>query len=54
MDQARAWKHGGSQIPADRHPEVYDEGFWSRVDPGRGQLGHTGPAAEASKVPGAG
>ena len=23
-----------SQIPADCNPEVYDEGFWSRVDAG--------------------
>ena len=28
-----------SQIPADCNPEVYDEGFWSRVDAWVGQLG---------------
>ena len=32
-----------SQIPADCNPEVYDEGFWSRVDAWAGQLGLTGP-----------
>jgi hypothetical protein len=45
-----------SQIPADCHPEVYDEGFWSRVDAWAGQFGLTGPAAIvlASEVLGAG
>jgi hypothetical protein len=45
-----------SQIPADCNPEVYDEGFWSRVDVWAGRLGLTGPAAivQASEVPGAG
>jgi hypothetical protein len=32
-----------SQIPADCNPEVYDEGFWSRVDAWVGQLGLTDP-----------
>ena len=43
-----------SQIPADCNPEVYDEGFWSRVDAWAGQFGLTGPAAimPASEVPG--
>ena len=56
--QAAAIKTAGaaSQIPADCHPEVYDEGFWSP----RGCLGRPawpyGPAAimQASEVPGAG
>jgi hypothetical protein len=45
-----------SQIPADCNPEVYDEGFWSRVDAWAGQLGLTGPVGivQASEVPGAG
>jgi len=45
-----------SQILADCNPEVYDEGFWSRVDARVGQLGLTGPAAivQASEVPGTG
>jgi hypothetical protein len=45
-----------SQIPADRNPEVYDEGFWSRVNAWAGQFGLTGPAGivQASGVPGAG
>jgi hypothetical protein len=45
-----------SRIPADGNPEVYDEGFWSRVDAWAGQFGLTGPAAIvlASEVPGAG
>jgi hypothetical protein len=45
-----------SQIPADCNPEVYDEGFWSRVDAWAGQFGLTGPAGIvlASEVPGAG
>jgi hypothetical protein len=57
MDQARAWKgRPASQIPADCNPEVYDEGFWSRVDACAGQFGLTGPAGivQASEVPGAG
>jgi hypothetical protein len=33
-----------SQIPADCNPEVYGEGFWSRVDAWAGQSGLTGPA----------
>ena len=43
-----------SQIPADCNPEVYDEGFWSRVDAWAGQLGLTGPVGivQASEVPG--
>ena len=55
MDQARA-EGAASQIPADCNPEVYDEGFWSRVDPWAGQRGLTGPAGIvlASEVPGAG
>ena len=45
-----------SQIPADCNPEVYDEGFWSRVDAWVGQLGLAGPVGivQASEVPGAG
>jgi hypothetical protein len=45
-----------SQIPADCNPEVYDEGFWSRVDAWAAQLGLTGPAGvvQASQMPGAG
>ncbi len=45
-----------SQIPADCNPEVYDEGFWSRVDAWVGQFGLTGPAGvvQASGVPGVG
>jgi hypothetical protein len=45
-----------SQIPADCDPEVYDEGFWSRVDAWAGQFGLTGPIGivQASEVPGAG
>ncbi len=45
-----------SQIPAGCHPEVYDEGFWSRVDARAGQLGLTGLVGivQASGVPGAG
>ena len=55
MDRARAWK-GGQPDPADCNPEVYDEGFWSRVDAWAGQFGLTGPAGivQASEVPGAG
>ena len=34
-----------SQIPANCNPEVYDEGFWSRVDAWAGQFGLTGPSA---------
>ena len=30
-----------SQIPADCNLEVYDEGFWSRVDVWAGQFGLT-------------
>lgn len=33
-----------SQIPADCNPEVYDEGFWFRVNAWAGQFGLTGPA----------
>ena len=45
-----------SQVPADCNPEVYDEGFWSRVDAWAGQFGLTGPVGivQASKVPAAG
>jgi hypothetical protein len=45
-----------SQISADRDPQVYDEGFWSRVDSWPGRLGLTGLAAipQASGVPGPG
>jgi len=45
-----------SQIPADCNPEVYDEGFWSRVNAWAGQFGLTGSAGivQASGVPGAG
>ena len=45
-----------SQIPADCHPEVYDEGFWSRVDAWVGQFGVAGPAGIvlASEVSGTG
>ncbi len=32
-----------SQVPADCNPEVYDKGFWSRVDAWAGQFGLTGP-----------
>ena len=44
-----------SQIPADCNPEVYDEGFWSRVNAWAGQFGLTGPAGmvQASGVSGA-
>jgi hypothetical protein len=31
------------QIPADCKPEVYDEGFWSRVDACAGQVGFPDP-----------
>ena len=63
MGQARARKHDtdlsnrlASQIPADCHPEVYDEGFWSRVNAWAGRFGLTGPAGivQASGVAGAG
>ena len=45
-----------SQIPADCNPEVYDEGFWSRVDARAGQFGLAGLAGIvlASEVPGTG
>ena len=45
-----------SKIPADCNPEVNDEGFWSRVDAGAGQLGLTEPVGivQASGVPAAG
>jgi hypothetical protein len=45
-----------SQIPADCHPEVYDEGFWSRVNAWAGRFGLTGRAGivQASGVAGAG
>jgi hypothetical protein len=45
-----------NQIPADCNPEVYDEGFWSRVNAWACQFGLTGPAGmvQASGVPGAG
>ena len=33
------------QIPADPNPEVYDEGFWSRVNAWADQLGLTDPSA---------
>ena len=44
------------QVPADCNPEVYDEGFWSRVDAWAGQFGLTGPVGivQASEVPAAG
>jgi hypothetical protein len=32
-----------SQVPADRHPEVYHEGSWSRVDAWAGRLGLSEP-----------
>ena len=38
-----------SQIPADCNPEMYDEGFWSRVS----VTGSTG-IVQASGMPGAG
>ena len=49
-----AW--AASQIPADRNPEVYDEGFWSRVNAWAGQFGLTGRTGivQASGMPGAG
>ena len=53
MDQAGAWKGAASQISADCNPEVYDEGFWSRVDAWAGQFGPAG-IVQASAVPGAG
>jgi len=31
------------QIPADCSPEVYNEGFWSRVDAWAGRFGLSGP-----------
>ena len=45
-----------SQIPADCNPEVYDEGFWSRVDAWAGQFGLAGLGGIvlASEVPGTG
>ena len=45
-----------SQIPADCNPEVYDEGFWSRVDVWADQFGLTRTAGivQASGVLGAG
>ena len=45
-----------SQIPADCNPEVYDEGFWSRLDAWGGRFGRTRPAGivQASMVPGPG
>ena len=42
-----------SQIPAGCHPEVYDEGFWSRVDAWAGQLGLTGPRRHYAGIRGA-
>ena len=55
--RAAALKTAGaaSQIPADCNPEVYDEGFWSRVDTWAGQSGRTGSAGivRASEMPGA-
>jgi hypothetical protein len=41
------------QIPADCDPEVYDEGFWSRVDALAAKLGMSASAAvgRASKSP---
>jgi hypothetical protein len=54
--RAAATKTAGAagQIPADCNPEVYDEGFWSRVDAWAGQFGLTGPAGivHASGMPG--
>ena len=32
-----------SQVPADRHPEVYHEGSWSCVDAWAGRLGLSEP-----------
>jgi hypothetical protein len=45
-----------SQIPADCNPEVYDEGFWSRVDVWAASSALPGPAGivQASGVLGAG
>jgi hypothetical protein len=45
-----------SQIAADCDPEVYDEGFWSRVSAWAGQFGLTGSTGivRASGMPGAG
>jgi hypothetical protein len=42
-----------SQIPADCHPEVYDEGFWSRVDAWAGQFGLTKPRRHCAGIRGA-
>jgi hypothetical protein len=54
--RAAATKTAGaaSQIPADCNPEVYDEGFWSRVDAWAGQFVLTGPVGivQASGMPG--
>src|SRR5579863_6158358 len=56
----RGWelitRPGCHRRPAGCNPEVYDEGFWSRVDAWVGQFGLTGPAGivQASEVPGAG
>jgi hypothetical protein len=48
MGQARARRacYGprATQIPADCNPEVYGEGFWSRVNAWAGQFALTGPA----------
>jgi hypothetical protein len=68
MDQARAWKHDtdlGNRLTDAAFglpgrdavlTEVYDEGFWSRVDAWVGQRGLAGPVGivQASEVPGAG
>ena len=53
---AREAAGAASQIPADCNPEVYNEGFWSRLDAWAGHFGLTGPAGIvlASEVPGAG
>ena len=41
------------QMPADCDPEVYDAGFWSRVDCLAAMFGMSGPAAvsRASEAP---
>jgi len=55
--RAAAIKAAGpaSQVLADGRPEVYGEGFWSRVTAWAGQFGLTGPAGvvQAPAVPGA-
>src|SRR5580693_6997999 len=41
IDQDRAWKTWPARSRPIATPEVYDEGFWSRVDVWAGQFGRT-------------